>query len=345
MRVEPPASLVDWGVLGTVAVLLTTGVASLFAATPRLAWIYGLHAVAGIGLPVLLFWKLRRVRNRLRPGNWSASTVASVVALVLTLAALATGLYWALGSGFSVGPTTGLTVHAVLGVLVVVPLVVHLAVRFRTPRTDVDAGRRAAVGYSVVAAVGLAGFAARKRVSDALGTVGRFTGSKRVGGEDNEFPETSWVADDPAPVDVSEWTLAVDGAVERRVDYGYDDLAPDDSEEALLDCTSGWYATREWRGVSVGRLLDDAGPAVDAGWVTFESVTGYRWTLPLAEAREALLATHVGGERLTHGHGFPLRLVAPGRRGFQWVKWVQEIEVRTRPDYGQWVAIFTSGFD
>jgi len=222
------------------------------------------------------------------------------------------GLYWALGSGFSVGPTTGLTVHAVLGLLVVLPLLVHLAVRFRPPRTDVDAARRAAVGYSVVAAVGLAGFDARKRLSAAFGTLGRFTGSKHVGGEGNDFPETSWVADDPGPVDTDEWTLAVEGALERRVEYGYDDVAPDDSAEALLDCTSGWYATREWRGVRVGRLLDDAGPTEDAGWVTFESVTGYRWTLPLAEARDALLATHVGGEPLSYGHGFPLRLVAPG---------------------------------
>jgi DMSO/TMAO reductase YedYZ molybdopterin-dependent catalytic subunit len=36
--------------------------------------------------------------------------------------------------------------------------------------------------------------------------------------------------------------------------------------------------------------------------------------------------------------------VAPGRRGFQWVKWIEAVEVLERPDYGQWVAIFTSGF-
>ena len=34
-------------------------------------------------------------------------------------------------------------------------------------------------------------------------------------------------------------------------------------------------------------------------------------------AREFLLATHVTCERLSHGHGFPLRLAAPGRRGFE----------------------------
>ncbi len=34
----------------------------------------------------------------------------------------------------------------------------------------------------------------------------------------------------------------------------------------------------------------------------------------------ALLATHIGEEPLSHEHGFPLRLVAPCRRGFEWVK-------------------------
>jgi hypothetical protein len=32
-----------------------------------------------------------------------------------------------------------------------------------------------------------------------------------------------------------------------------------------------------------------------------------------------------------------------GRRGFQWVKWVEAVEVRRRPDPRQWVEIFVSG--
>ncbi len=72
-------------------------------------------------------------------------------------------------------------------------------------------------------------------------------------------------------------------------------------------------------------------------------MTGYRWSLPLSEARDAVLATHVDGERLAHGHGYPLRLVAPGRRGFQWVKWVESVRVSKRRELGEWLAIFVSG--
>jgi len=63
----------------------------------------------------------------------------------------------------------------------------------------------------------------------------------------------------------------------------------------------------------------------------------------LDDAR-ALLATHIDEELLSHDHGFPLRLVAPGHRGFEWVKWITSIEVLAAPDLEQEVSIFTSSF-
>lgn len=101
--------------------------------------------------------------------------------------------------------------------------------------------------------------------------------------------------------------------------------------------------TQRWQGVRVERLLAEARPNAGAVAVSFKSLTGYRWSLPLSEAYGALLATHVGSTRLTHGHGAPIRLVALGRRGFQSVKWVTEIEVLTQPDRDQWQTIFLSG--
>ena len=61
------------------------------------------------------------------------------------------------------------------------------------------------------------------------------------------------------------------------------------------------------------------------------SITGYNHTYPLQEARNILLATHVGGEVLAPRHGYPLRAVVPGRRGWFWVKWLARIDVLTDP--------------
>jgi len=142
----------------------------------------------------------------------------------------------------------------------------------------------------------------------------------------------------------------VSGLVAESREFTAAELAVDDETEALLDCTSGWYTVQRWRGIRVGDLLSAAGGTEARGetrpaYVRFVSVTGYRWSLPLEEAEDALLATHVGEDQLAHGHGAPARLVAPGRRGFQWVKWVTRVEVRSRRDPAQWVVTLISGFD
>jgi DMSO/TMAO reductase YedYZ molybdopterin-dependent catalytic subunit len=56
-------------------------------------------------------------------------------------------------------------------------------------------------------------------------------------------------------------------------------------------------------------------------------MTGHQIVLPLADLENAALATHVGGEVLSPGHGYPVRLVVPGHRGYRWVKWVERIDV------------------
>jgi DMSO/TMAO reductase YedYZ molybdopterin-dependent catalytic subunit len=68
------------------------------------------------------------------------------------------------------------------------------------------------------------------------------------------------------------------------------------------------------------------------------SVTGYTRRFPPEDAAALLLATHVGGAPLSPGHGAPVRLVAPGRRGFWWVKWVEHVSVE--PQAWWWQSPF-----
>ena len=179
----------------------------------------------------------------------------------------------------------------------------------------------------------------------ALGLPGgerRFTGSYDAGSfTGNDFPSTSWVSDHPRPRSGS---LAVAGRVRRELTLRAEELARGDELTATLDCTGGFSSTQRWRGVRLGRLLDEAGVRAGARHVRVISRTGYRWSFGLDDARGLLLATHVGDEPLSHGHGAPCRLVAPGRRGFQWVKWVERIEVHEDPDPGAPASTVLSSF-
>jgi DMSO/TMAO reductase YedYZ molybdopterin-dependent catalytic subunit len=74
-------------------------------------------------------------------------------------------------------------------------------------------------------------------------------------------------------------------------------------------------------------VLASAGADQDAPFVNVRSVTGWMVALERDELVDALLATHVAGTPLPAANGAPCRLVVPGRRGLDWIKWVTEIEV------------------
>jgi DMSO/TMAO reductase YedYZ molybdopterin-dependent catalytic subunit len=208
-------------------------------------------------------------------------------------------------------------------------------------------GRREVLRAGALLLGGAALWPAQQALGRRLGLPPRrFTGSREAASyAGNGFPATSWVADAPRPIAADRWRLQIGGAVQTPLELGYDDLrATNDQLEALLDCTGGFYSTQVWRGVRVGSLLEQAGLLATARYVSFVSVTGYRWSLPVAEAADALLATHVGGEPISHDHGAPARLVAPGRRGFEWVKWVAHVEVLTARDDAQILSLYTSSF-
>jgi cytochrome b561 len=347
---RPPPRLVDWSIFTVVLLAAGSGLLSFLGMRPSWIPVFWFHRTVGLTLIVLLGFKLARVRYRLtNPDQWQASTLLSVVTVLAAFATIGTGIMWVFGYVPELPYFQFLSVHVAFGLLLVVVMLAHVRTRFRPPqRVDFDR-RRTTIQFSVFVLLGAITYRTQELINSLLNTPGdgrRLTGSRRQSGSGNDsFPVTSWVADDPEPISLDEFRLSIRGAADNPVDLAYDDLDPDTSREALLDCTSGWYTEQEWTGVDVGELLDLVELDPGATHVRFVSVTGYRWTLPIEEAQDALLATRVGGEQLSHGHGAPVRLVAPGRRGFQWVKWVVRIDVRTQGDPAQWLVTLISGFD
>jgi DMSO/TMAO reductase YedYZ molybdopterin-dependent catalytic subunit len=135
---------------------------------------------------------------------------------------------------------------------------------------------------------------------------------------------TSWFDDRVPGIDPDDWRVDVAGESWSLDSIGGE---PHERFDALLDCTGGWYSIQTWDGVRLDHLLE-AGD-----WRSFEvrSATGYSLLFPMRDVSKVYLVTALGGQPLSPGHGFPARIVAPGRRGFWWVKWVVSIQPSTRP--------------
>jgi molybdopterin-dependent oxidoreductase-like protein protein len=324
-----PGRLTNVTLLVALALALATGVGAVATGSARGRWVVVAHGIAAVAVVLLVPWKTRVVRaglRRARATRWLSLALAALAAVTLFF-----GFGYATGLLRSVGDLPGMWLH-VAAALVLVPLVVWhvLARRVRPRRTDLSRRTLAVLGASAVlyalvdGAVRLAGLPGARR---------RFTGSYESGSlTPQEMPTTIWI-DDPVPsVDPATWRLSiVDGNGPSTMDL--DRLsAYRVTRRVLLDCTSGWYAEQDWTGVPVSALLHRTAGARS---LLVHSVTGYQLRYPIEDLDSLLLATAVSGELLSPGHGYPLRLVAPGRRGFWWVKWVDRIELDATPWWWQ----------
>ncbi|HKX73810.1 MAG TPA: molybdopterin-dependent oxidoreductase [Acidimicrobiia bacterium] len=283
------------------------------------------HGITALTIVLLSPWKsmvVRRGLRRRRPGNWT-----SLALLALTTITILSGLAHATGVWYRIGPLTVMQIHVGGAVAALAAAVYHFRRHpQRLRRADLE--RRALLrGVALGAGAGLLwlGWERSLAALSLPGVERRFTGSHQRGsGDPAQMPVTSWLNDVVPSIGPADWRLSIADQI-----IGPAELSAMESEqwEALLDCTGGWYSVQRWKGVPVDRLLPP-GP-----WTSFEvrSATGYARRFPLHDAGRLLLATEVGGAPLSAGHGFPLRLVAPGRRGFWWVKWVVSVQPSTQP--------------
>ncbi len=135
-------------------------------------------------------------------------------------------------------------------------------------------------------------------------------------------------------VDLDTWRLEISGAVRGPLRLKYLELLemPSIERDVLLICP-GFFANHgRWKGLSIQTLLQKAGVKEGAKSVTvhgplisYEKVKGFPMEDVLSD--QVFLAYQVNGEILPQRHGFPLRVVARGYYGYDWIKYVQKITV------------------
>ncbi len=311
---------VDLVLLGTaLAASFATGVIGLWVSEGHAALVVWAHGAAGMAVIALVWSKLGVIRRGLRR-RWP-EVGGSLAGLVCAVGLLGFGVAHSAGVR-DVGPLTALGWHIAFALALAPLVVLHLATRPVLLRRG-DLTRAA---FLRLAAFAAAGVAAKLVFDRTLGARRAATGSL----EQARPSPTVWIDDATPRIDPVAWRVDVGG-----VRLGLADLArlPQHEWTCTLDCTSGWYARNRWRGVCVS----DLPLAVPAGTASLEvrSATGYARRFDLAGVPGLMLATHLDGEPLDPGNGAPVRLVASGRRGFWWVKWVTSVQPSGRPPWWQ----------
>ncbi len=294
----------------------------LFANTIGVDWLIDpvmIHGAVAVAIALLTPWKAPIVSRGL--GRHRASRWTSLLLLFLIATTLTSGFVHSTDLIRTVGPLSLMQIH-IGGALLALLLVFAHFRSHPVPVRKADLDRRAflsAVGFGTAAAAIWVGWEGVLHIVGSRGADRRFTGSHERGSfNPAAMPVTSWWDDAVQHIDAAAWSVQVAGNPMTLSDI---EAMPLDHVTAILDCTSAWYSEQVWTGVRLDRLI-----ATDKPSIAVSSASGYGRRFPTRDLDKLWLVTHVGGAPLSAGHGFPARIVAPGRRGFWWVKWVTAIE-------------------
>jgi DMSO/TMAO reductase YedYZ molybdopterin-dependent catalytic subunit len=146
-------------------------------------------------------------------------------------------------------------------------------------------------------------------------------------------------------VDPDKWSLTIDGLVDQPQRFSYDEMRKLPPFETILtlECISnpvggGFVGNANWHGTELRPLLDRAGIKPQAKYVALYAAEGYSTghTVERILHPENFLAWEMNGEPLPRQHGFPLRILIPGKYGVKMPKWLTRIEFVDKEYLGFW---------
>ncbi|QIE46009.1 protein-methionine-sulfoxide reductase catalytic subunit MsrP [Pseudohalocynthiibacter aestuariivivens] len=178
--------------------------------------------------------------------------------------------------------------------------------------------------------------------------------------EYNNYYEFGTRKEDPAKnahmLTTAQWSVKIDGLVERPGNYAFEDIMAKMTVEDRLyrfRCVEAWSMVIPWNGFELRDLLELAGVQSAAKYVAFETALRsdempgvaypvldwpYVEGLRLDEAVHPLtiMATGIYGKDIPNQNGAPLRLVIPWKYGFKSIKSVVRISLTDREPPTSW---------
>ncbi len=143
------------------------------------------------------------------------------------------------------------------------------------------------------------------------------------------------------PADLSGWDFRVWGEVDTPLTLTWSQLLELPTETVTQDihCVTRWSRfDAVFAGVPWTAIRERIGQRQSAHYAIAHAEQGFTANVPATalELKGALLATHADGEPLTPEHGWPLRLVVPGRYFWKSAKWLRGIELTPSDQPGFW---------
>lgn len=130
------------------------------------------------------------------------------------------------------------------------------------------------------------------------------------------------------------WRLQVTGQVEKPLSLSMDDILklPIFEKNVLMICPGVFANFGHWKGISIAQLLDTAQADSHSTHITIRGPEGpdeksKRFSVSDIQKDAVFLAYEINGQKLPQKHGYPIRAVAEGYFGFDWIKFVHKIEV------------------
>jgi DMSO/TMAO reductase YedYZ molybdopterin-dependent catalytic subunit len=148
-------------------------------------------------------------------------------------------------------------------------------------------------------------------------------------------------AGDVPDTDLATWDFRVWGEVEAPLALTWEQFGELPRTEHVQDihCVTRWSRfDTTFRGVHWRDLAPLVRPTPAARFVVAHAEQGFTSNIPLSslEAELALLATEADGEALAPEHGWPLRLVIPGKYFWKSAKWLRGLELVAADRPGFW---------